>query len=156
MKMLNNITITDATAGIGGNTISFCKFFKNVYGIEINDTRFNFLKNNLKIYELNNANLINDNMLNVIDKLKQDVIFVDPPWGGKDYIKHKSLDLFIDNKEISLIMKNALDKGFCKLAVLKLPFNYNLNNIEMFDSKKYNFTKYLIRKKILLILINKI
>lgn len=91
---LDEVYITDATAGVGGNTISFAKKFKNVTAIEIDKKRFDYLKNNLSIYNLNYVKTVHDNCLNVIDQLDhQDVVFIDPPWGGKSYKKHKSLRL---------------------------------------------------------------
>ena len=39
--------ITDATSGIGGNTISLSKKFKKVHSIELDQTRFMYLCNNL-------------------------------------------------------------------------------------------------------------
>jgi hypothetical protein len=43
----NNITITDATSNVGGNTISFCLYFNNVNAIEINNENYKLLKNNI-------------------------------------------------------------------------------------------------------------
>jgi tRNA G37 N-methylase Trm5 len=42
----NNITITDATANVGGNTINFSKYFKFVNTIEIDPTTFETLRHN--------------------------------------------------------------------------------------------------------------
>ena len=39
----NNLNILDATAGLGGNTISFSKYFKYVKSIELDINRFNLL-----------------------------------------------------------------------------------------------------------------
>ena len=45
-----NISILDMTAGCGGNTISFCKYFLNVTSIELNPDRFSILQNNMQVY----------------------------------------------------------------------------------------------------------
>ena len=81
----NDIIITDATAGVGGNSISFADNFKLVNSIELDPNRFEYLKNNLSIYKLKNIKLYNSDFLQIISLLKQDVVFIDPPWGGKDY-----------------------------------------------------------------------
>jgi 16S rRNA G966 N2-methylase RsmD len=153
---LIDLTITDATAGIGGNTISFCKDFKSVIAIEINKNRFEYLKNNLKIYNLTNYVAINGDMMEMIQKTEQDIIFIDPPWGGKSYVEHENLDIYIGNIEISKISKDLLDNDNCKLVVLKLPYNYNIDNTVIMKKEKYEITRCLIRTKILLLLINKI
>ena len=146
------ITITDATAGVGGNSISFCKDFNSVNVIEIDKTRYDYLINNLNIYNLKNYNGYNGDMLKVIPNLNQDIIFIDPPWGGKNYVEHNDLDIYIDNTEISKISKDILDNNYCKLLVLKLPYNYNMNNLNLLKNS-YIFTKNLIRNKILLLCI---
>ena len=44
-------TILDATACVGGNTLSFYKYFRTVIAIEENEHRFNLLSNNVKVME---------------------------------------------------------------------------------------------------------
>ena len=55
----NNCTITDATAGIGGNSKLFSKYFQNLNCVEIYDYAFKILKQNLNIqkYIMINKNL---------------------------------------------------------------------------------------------------
>ena len=48
----SDITIFDGTAGLGGNTISFAKYFKNVIAVEMNKDRFMLLQNNIKLIDL--------------------------------------------------------------------------------------------------------
>ena len=147
-----DLIITDATSCVGGNTISFCNFFNKVNAIEIDQKRFSYLCNNLKIYNFTNkTNLIKGNFLKIVPKINQDIIFIDPPWGGKEYYKSKSMDITVSEFEISEIAYNFLDKKYCKLIVLKLPYNYNLNN---FNKKKYDIRQILIRKKILILFIS--
>ena len=74
----SNLTITDCTAGVGGNIINFSKHFKTVYGVELNSVTFNVLKNNVDCLSLKNVHLKNDNILNLIPLIKSDIVFVDP------------------------------------------------------------------------------
>ena len=139
-----NLKILDTTAGVGGNTISFSKIFSQVVSIEIDKTRFKMLENNVKLYNLNNVNLINDDCKNYLNS-EYDIIFFDPPWGGPEYKTHKSLELFLgDENLINIIEKIPKNK----YIILKLPFNYNLNNL-----KEYNFVLKKIRN-ILIVLIS--
>jgi 16S rRNA G966 N2-methylase RsmD len=94
----NNITITDATAGIGGNSIQFCKCFKHVICIENNYDTFNVLKQNLKNFQNNKLYTCSFNAVKYITK--QDVIFIDPPWGGNDYKLKKRINLYLDNLDV--------------------------------------------------------
>lgn len=128
-----NSKIVDATAGIGGNTISFSNYFKNVTAIELNKTRFEILTNNVNAFNINNIELINDSCLNHLNG-NYDGIFFDPPWGGPNYkytpkIKIKLADLTL--KEIINIIK----ENHKKFIFFKLPINYDLNEFNCFNYK---------------------
>ena len=82
---LSNITITDAMACVGGNTLSFSNFFNKVIANEINTTRYQYLVHNMKEYNRENIVFYNDNYLNLMNKLEQNIVFIDPPWGGPIY-----------------------------------------------------------------------
>ena len=93
-KLFNtkNLIITDGTANVGGNTISFGLFkFKKIYSIEINKKCYNYLNHNISCYKLNNIKTINNNYVKIFKLLKQDVIFLDPPWGGPNYKNREKL-----------------------------------------------------------------
>lgn len=135
-ETFQDLCITDATAGVGGNTISFGKNFKYVNSIEIENTRFKYLQNNIKVYNLKNINTYNEDCLNIIHKLYSDIIFLDPPWGGKDYKYKTNLKLFISDKSIEDICFDIMEKKLTRLIVLKLPLNYDTNN---FSNKLFNF-----------------
>jgi len=124
---LNNLNIIDSTAGIGGNTINFSKYFSKVYAIEINNTHYNVLNNNLDSLNIKNVETYNDNFLNIIDKFKSnDIFFIDPPWGGKNYKNFKFFNLKIGKLPIYLIINNLYDKKY-KYVVLKAPYNLNIS-----------------------------
>ena len=95
---LNNLIITDATAGIGGNTISFANNFFKVNAIEINKKRFDFLKNNINVYNFNNVEIINNDYIKIMKTLKQDIVFIDPPWGGRNYKNINLLNINLSGK----------------------------------------------------------
>lgn len=142
-----NIIITDATANNGGNTIAFGLDFKNVNAVEINKNEYDILLNNINVYELKNIITYNSDYLNVIDKLEQDVVFIDPPWGGKDYKKEINLQLYLSNKTLFDVFD--LLKNNCKAIICKVPFNYCFNKLfeKYKNSKKihiYKFKKYVI------------
>lgn len=145
-----NVTITDMTAGVGGDTISFSKKFKFVNAIELDKLRSQYLENNAKIYECNNINIINDDCLNIINNIDDhDVVYMDPPWGGSAYKMYDTLKLNISNEEVEKICLQLMDPNFMKkvpkLIVLKLPKNYDIvylykqlnnKNIYYYDLKK--------------------
>ena len=125
----NDIIITDATANVGGNTISFyndrTNDIKKVNSVEIDELTCKILKNNLVVYGYPIGNVYCEDYLNIYLKLEQDCVFFDPPWGGKDYKKYKSLDLFLGEKNIVDIIIELFEKNKVKYVVLKAPINFN-------------------------------
>ena len=131
--------ITDATAGCGGDTISFAKKFKRVTAIEINSERTEYLKSNIKTYGLHNVKVICGDCMDIIDKIKtQNVIFIDPPWGGRDYKKKSNLRLKLSGVTIKDICIKLLQPKICDMIVLKLPTNYDLLSL-IKKLRKHNF-----------------
>ena len=123
--------ITDATAGVGGNVISFGMYFKRVNAIEINKQRVEYLENNVKVYNLENINIINKDSTVILNKINDhDVVFIDPPWGGKEYKNHRHLKLCLSNVPIEEICNNLFNDDKTnkhpKMIVLKLPVNYDI------------------------------
>ena len=134
-----NLTITDGTANVGGNVISFANVFTKVNAVEINKTNFKVLQHNIKnVYGLDNVRLHHDDYTKIFQKLQQDVVFLDAPWGGVDYKKHESLDLTLSGMKISHWC--GLLNKYCKLIVLKVPINFNKSEIKY--KKEYKLKKY--------------
>jgi hypothetical protein len=67
-KYLNSkdIIVTDAMACIGGDTLSFSKEFKSVNAIELDKTRFEYLKHNMSLFDCTNITFYNDDYLKLI------------------------------------------------------------------------------------------
>ena len=125
-KDINTLTISDITAGIGGNLINFSRHFKFVFGVEYDRVHFTVLKNNVSVLNLNNINLIHANIYNVYNTIQSDVVFIDPPWGGKYYKDFKHFYLKLGKYPISYLI-NKLYNNKIKYVALKAPFNLNIN-----------------------------
>jgi len=142
-------TITDGTANIGGDTINFAKFFKRVNAVELNRLHCSVLDNNIRVYNRNNVNIICKSYLKVMKELKQDIIYLDPPWGGPEYYKQKSINLYLGKYEIADIVRKL--KGHAKLFVIKAPTNYDYKSF--FKKVGKGVRKgYILRKKVLILL----
>lgn len=131
-----NSIILDGTAGLGGNSISFCKYFKHVISIELEPNRFIMLKNNIKSYDFKNITIINDNFLNHLNDNVQAYYF-DPPWGGPDYKKPEMISITINNLTLFDIVKKIRENNQAPIF-FKLPYNYDL--------KEFNQLNYMINK----------
>ena len=147
--------ITDATAGVGGDTLSFSKKFKFVNSIEIDKTRADYLENNLNIYECKNVKVYNGDCTKILETIEnQDVIFIDPPWepDGISYRKYTNLQLKIGNESIESFCNKLMDetkmKKIPKLIVFKLPNNYDIayfhKNVPNRNIYYYNLNKMII------------
>ena len=94
-KKSSKLSITDATACIGGNTISFSKFFSDVYSIELEDFNYKILEHNVKVFKdlykptpKGSITTFNGNYKDIIDSIEnKDVIFFDPPCTKGVHIK---------------------------------------------------------------------
>ena len=155
-KKQKTITITDATANVGGNTIAFGKTVKHVNAVEIIPEHCKMLKNNVSVYKLKNVDVHCGNYLNIMNKLKQNVVFIDPPWGGRDYKKHKSLKLYLyTDNEKKVVLEDVINKiKDVELVVLKVPYNFDFINFY----QKIKYTKivtYNLKKFMILVIIVK-
>lgn len=142
----SKLYILDGTSGIGGNVISFAKYFNKVCAIELNKERFEILKNNINIFELPNVILINDDCNNYLNK-NFDLYFFDPPWGGQNYknIENLRFNLGINSLNDIII---TIKKSNNKPIIFKLPSNYDLTE---FSNYNYNIIKI---KNYIIIIIN--
>jgi hypothetical protein len=127
-SIINEIIITDGTANIGGNTLSFSKNFKKVNSIELYKDIYAALKYNATdVYKRDNIIFYNDDCMKVIPTIKQNVIFIDPPWGGYDYKKVDKLSLFLGDKNIFDVILDWYDQSLAQLFVIKYPNNFDLD-----------------------------
>lgn len=62
--------------------------------------------------------------LDVMEGLVQDVVFLDPPWGGMGYVEGDKLDLGLGGVPLAEICERL--KSRCRYIALKLPLNFNL------------------------------
>lgn len=146
MPSLTDMTITDATACNGGDTINFSLHSKHVHSIELNHENFEVLSNNVSTYGLTNVTLYEGDSTQIFNWYT-DVLYIDPPWGGKEYRTKKNLDLFLSNKRLDSWLEEILcRRNRPAFIVLKLPFNYkfdrfnflsNIDHIRPFQIRTY-------------------
>jgi 16S rRNA G966 N2-methylase RsmD len=149
----DNIFITDAMAGVGGNTLSFANNFYWVNAIELDDIRFNYLVSNIDLYNKLNIVCVNGDYLELMKFFYQDIIFLDPPWGGKNYKEMDTMSIIINDKRLEDICEEIIDLKLAKMIILKLPLNYNISNFNE-DIKKKIILEYLPKMLVAIILIS--
>lgn len=157
--------VVDYTSGVGGNVLSFGKFFKLIYAVELDDLRAEYLKNNIDVYGFKNIEVVNScaiefNNLRLIET-NANVIFMDPPWGGSDYKNNNNLTLSLGSINMEELVINIAQKFSIyyenivnnnpkekynnynnKFIVLKLPKNYDIEYFYNYIKERNNFDNY--------------
>lgn len=153
------LNLIDCNAGLGGDTISFSKYFKHVLAIEKNEIHYYLLQNNCNALGLKNIDFIHANFFDIINIQsyikKYDILFLDPPWGGPNYKRHESVNLDIEldcqKKPLHEVVNQLYDHY--KYIILKSPINL------LFDKNKFLYKNIKLIKeehnKILLIIFEK-
>lgn len=144
--------IIDATANIGADTLHFARMYPSaqIIALEKNANIAKILKRNTE-----NVTLINKKPIDIpitvyntsaVDYFNTDryadIIYFDPEWGGCDYHKQPSLDLFLDDVHLGDAINNIMTRGMTPLVIVKLPFNINMNNIKTRITQNVRYVKY--------------
>ena len=145
---LSNYYITDCTACVGGDTINFSLNAKHVHSIELKYENYKALKNNVSVYNLTNVTLYHADCLEIFDWYT-DILYIDPPWGGKEYKNNPLIDSYLSNVRLDIWLEDILTRpNRPRAIILKLPTNYNfsrfnfLPNIELI--KPYQIRSYVL------------
>ena len=136
------IRITDACAGVGGNTLQFIFHtrFESVVAIEKDEERCNqFLNHNIKIAKTKSkkrtakCDVRAVDYLSEIHKHEQDVVFFDPPWGAKSYCHHDEIALFLGEKHMAEIVADLYrnsKQNKTKYVVIKACNNFAVDDMQ--------------------------
>ena len=117
VQPLSELSIADAYACLGGNTVYFAENFKSVRAYEVIDARNTQLQKNCENY--NNVTYFSDCLDEAqgITAYSQDVVFLDPPWGPKPY-----QDMFDDACRTCALL---LTSGNTEFVFLKVPLQHD-------------------------------
>lgn len=159
---IGGLTIMDGTANVGGDTIRFAMNFNKVISVELDKENYDVLVNNVNVYrESKNSAYgfdnpdkiitINDDITKVYNDLQifTDVLYLDPPWGGKGYkdFEEEEMVIFLSNLSLTRFIGNVLmSPSRPKYIFLKLPINYNIKSLKnmpyVFDMQVYTIRKF--------------
>ena len=121
--------ITDGCACVGGNVFGFAlsNLFYHVQSVEYDHNRKQMLESNVKILQKKcqtPVTVFEDSYLSAMTYLQQDIVFLDPPWGGTDYENGESVKLELGGKTVTDIieyLKNLSHKNDTQLVFWKAP-----------------------------------
>lgn len=127
-----NLVITDATAGLGGDTLPFSQEFKAVNSIEIQEPHHTAVKNNAELFNLRNINHVNADYTKIYDTLEQDIIFIDSPWGGTAYKTDAKTELRMFGTDLLFndFIKDIKKKNENIMLFLKCPVTYSVQKLD--------------------------
>jgi predicted RNA methylase len=148
LKDTESKSITDATGCIGGDTVNFALNFKEVHSIELKADNFEALNNNIEAYGFKNVLTYLGDSTSLFDWYS-DVLYIDPPWGGRDYMEHKMLDLYLSSHRLDQWVEGILLKrNRPHYIFLKLPRNYNFGRLNFLSNTEF-IKAYQIRSYVL-------
>ena len=120
-------TVTDATACIGGNTLEFARAFAHVHAVEIDPVRASMLRHNLAWLRLDKGVTVHEaDFCDMQSTLRQDVVFLDPPWGGKRYKQQERVRLYLSDRDVGDLCGAIL--LHTAHVVVKVPCNFDVRH----------------------------
>ena len=120
----SNATLTDATACIGGSCFSMSKVFKKVFAIEIDPQRFHFLCQNVNTLGVHDVvTCLHGDAMLICKELQQDLIFLDPPWGGPEYKNLSAVSLSLSGVPLAEVCKELSE--YAMYIAIKVPKNFD-------------------------------
>lgn len=131
-NLRNKYSIWDMFGGIGTDSIYLSKYF-NIFTTELDILIYNNLLQNIRTHNIKNINAINDNCISLLNIIKPDIVYFDPPWGDTYKPKIKNFDfsnVFIDcpnncttDKNSALGGSNDIVKYINCIDLIKYVFN---------------------------------
>lgn len=152
---LKNYVITDATGGNGGDSIYFAENFKFVNTVELNPEHCDIIKHNMNVYGFKNWSITCDSYDKVMMNLKQDIVYIDAPWGGPSMINLYENDVKLGNYYMYQLVNYIMFNFEIKYVVLKLPPNYALQKYYKFIDNSLTTVKIYNVYDNMMIIVNK-
>jgi len=156
---LKRMVVMDMTGGVGGDTIIVSSRVGYVVSVELMSERHMMLCNNLEVYGIKNAHPVCGNSVEIFEKLNFiDIVYIDPPWGGRAYKEQRSLRLMFDGMPIERLVCRIFDPhqlSRVKTCCMKLPLNYDIESLYR-ETKHLDVAHYLYRlDKMFIVIIQK-
>ena len=152
---LKKLTVVDATANVGGSVLGFAERFERVVGVEIDEFTYGVLVHNIGLYAHENVTLSHADFLHccLIDNghnnpcQSADVVFIDPPWGGVDYLGQKTLPLNLSGVDLGEIVGKLAAFPRIRCIALKVPVNFardTVGGIKNFTTTYHQVKNFLV------------
>lgn len=131
-----DLKVLDGTAHIGGFSLNWAVSHPNhvIDAVEIDSETHEALVHNIKALKLEKQITavqadVNKYIAKNCKSGQYDFVYLDPPWGGTQYKIQKEMRLSLGGRDVSLIVKDILDRGIAPRVILKIPNNFNRHTI---------------------------
>ncbi|XP_043651366.1 trimethylguanosine synthase [Drosophila teissieri] len=124
--------IVDAFCGCGGNAIQFANTCGRVIAVDIDAEKLAMAKHNAGIYGVaHKIEFINADFLQfaATTKLRPNVVFLSPPWGGPDYQKQATFDIETSLLPVGASNLMQLSRRLTADVAFFLPRNANMKQV---------------------------
>ncbi len=145
--------ITDGCACVGGNVMSFALSgaYAQVNAVEFDESRAQMLEHNVSVIRGRApclVNVVTGSYIALMYTLSQDIVFLDPPWGGPDYKDLDTVSLSLGDKHLAdivhdLHVHDLHSDGKTRYVVWKAPSNFAI------DEMKEKLKKFELEMKVL-------
>lgn len=146
--------IVDATAHIGVDTVNMSNVFPRavIDAYEIVPETYEALVVNIqRLKKTDRIRPHNEDITLWEPTFVVDFLYVDPPWGGKNYDKQDSLDLFLQRegnapdeaKNMNALVDKWIDSGKIRSVVMKVPKNFNMEYLR----SKYTLQETVVQNR---------
>ncbi|XP_053680017.1 trimethylguanosine synthase [Anopheles nili] len=124
--------VVDAFCGCGGNSIQFAFSCHKVIAIDIDPRKIEMARHNATVYGVaDRIEFIIGDFMQVADRLRADVIFLSPPWGGPGYLKNEVYDIEQSLLPVPATQLMETAQRVSKNVALYLPRNSNTQQLTM-------------------------
>lgn len=141
---LKKMIITDGNGGLGGLSIHLAEKCKFLNIIELNPHHAVLINHNLNVYGFNKKKykIYNDDSMEKMFDLDQDIIILDPPWGGPvEAYKKRPMRMGFNNINIVCIINELIKEKKFKCCLMLIPWNFDFNNF-LYHINSDNVTIY--------------
>ena len=127
-------SVIDATAHIGCDTVFLANYYKIKSGVsfEISERVYRLLSENISRAGLDHivkASL--GSCVNGVSSLtkKYDMLYLDPPWGGRNYRAEVKMNLSLDDVPVTTLIHRWLTSDRCEVLIYKTPLNIDQDQV---------------------------
>ena len=132
--------ITDGCACVGGNVMSFALSgaYAQVNAVEFDESRARMLEHNVNVIRGRapcTVNIVTGSYIALMYTLSQDIVFLDPPWGGPEYKDLDTVSLSLGDKHLAdivhdLHVHDLHSDGKTRYVVWKAPSNFAIDEMK--------------------------